>query len=115
VAKGEKTMTIQALDFTKIETWKALNSQQTCERMAQEPKSGDYNPAAASVCAVVYYWLEEANAQNQRAQFFLNCDSLGLRGDRLWKAYALCNENFPLFIIRVLKSDEGMMKGVSKL
>lgn len=97
-----------SLDYTSLDTWKLLQMDQVTVRLA-EILPGAVDPKTATVAEKIFTSLKEGI----RAQVFLNCEKLGLRGTKMFKAYSHCNENLHKFIIAVLNEDDEMIKSAN--
>lgn len=99
------------LDFNNISTWENIDRETACMRLgSSEDNENDLNTGALLIVAELFNRIKD---KNERAQFFLNCEKLGLRNWKLFFAYAdPCHKDYDTFVQCVLKADESMMKAL---
>jgi len=73
-------------------------------------ENGYYHTGAVDICATIFLRIQN---QDNRAQFYLNCYELGLRGWKLYSAYQNhCKGVFEIFFRNVQKCDQEMMEAL---
>ncbi len=75
-----------SLDFKSLSTWENVDLMIACKRISSSDESENdrCNPGALRVSIDVFKMIKD---KKECAQFFLNCENLGLRGWKLFFAY----------------------------
>ena len=99
-----------SLDFNNISTWENIDPVTACKRLSSEKNDEGYNLGALRVSSDLFQKIKDTN---RRAQLFLNCETLGLRGWKLFFAYEYpCNRDYDNFVQCVMKSDAAMIQAI---
>lgn len=101
-----------SLDYSKLSTWENVDPVIASARISAEG-SGGINMGAMVASIEVFEKIADIP---KRAQFFLNCETLNLRGWKFHAAYKYhSHENCDAFIQAVLNSDQAMLAVVAKI
>ncbi|MFS8562910.1 MAG: hypothetical protein LVR00_00660 [Rhabdochlamydiaceae bacterium] len=102
---------VNFMDFSSIATWATIGQIAACVRLSsteEDPRMCDLG--ASQVVEKVFEIIKN---QNERAQFFLKCEELGLRGWKLFFAFTYPSaEDYNNFVQCVLKSDAAMINAL---
>lgn len=99
-------------DFSKLATWERLDLYAASERLSYN-QDGGYNDGALKVCSDV---ADILTTQDELAQFFFNCETMKLRGWKLWDAYKqYSKEDYTVLIKAVMNSDKAMQDLIAEI